>query len=191
MAMPDLGASPLHVASVTYDCTFGRTVLGGGAVAFSVPGVQFVFTFDTGSSLPVPGQDLQDVTWDYSGFSQDAVEAGIVAALGVICGALSTMLGVPPAAVAQTALVRRQWTVGANQTGAAAPLRLDAPFTLTEVMPYPPALRGVGVCGGPSSYRGSAPLIASSQAFGTRMVSPVPSPGSVTVMTTCVPFDST
>jgi len=138
--MPALDAT-MHVASVTYACTFGLTTASRGLVSFMVPQpVQFAFGFETGQDQPDPAADLRDITTDYSWFDQDTVEAGIASALGTICGAIAALLGTEAAEVEGTVTVLRTWRVNPNQVGTAAPVQVpDAPILYNETMPYPPA----------------------------------------------------
>jgi hypothetical protein len=141
-SMPDLSAG-LHFVSVTYACTFGGITTSGGAVSFGVPdAVQFTFRFETGRSQRDPQVDLYDVTWDYSWFGQEQVEAAISAALSVICAAIGQLLSVPQAEVEQSVTVRRLWTFAMNIQGSAAPEQLGdgGSSVITSIMPYLPAV---------------------------------------------------
>jgi hypothetical protein len=134
----------LHFARVTYACTFAATPNSTGTVTFASPApVQFVFSFETGSTQPDPNTDLHDISFDYSWFDQAAVEAGITSALGTICTAISALLGVAAAVIEATVRIERVWDVAANQQGAAAPDQLgvagSAGTSVTEVMPYVPS----------------------------------------------------
>jgi hypothetical protein len=142
MAMPDFG--PLaHIASVSYDCMFGEISIGGGALTFGVPSpVRIIAKFETGRTQPDPQKDLWDVTWDYSEFSQDELEAGIRSTLGTICAAIAMLLSVTEDQVQQSVTIRRVWNAGLNQQGSAAARQLSSPggdsgAVLTETMPYP------------------------------------------------------
>jgi hypothetical protein len=137
-SLPALDAT-MHVASVTYDCTFGLTQTSGGLVTFVVPKpVQFLFTFDTGQVQPDPATDLYDVTTDSSWFSQSTTEDSIKTALNGICGLIATMLGVTQAAVQATVSVKRTWRISPDQTGTAAPVQVpSAPVVYAETMAYP------------------------------------------------------
>jgi hypothetical protein len=137
--MPDLG-SDTHVVSVEYASLFGGVTAQDGRVAFGVPNpVQFLFLFETGTTQPDPNVDLQQVSWDYSWFDQAQVEAGIAAALGAICQSIAGLLGLPLEQVESSVQVRRVWTIAPNQRGTGAPQEFSVDWTVTEVMPYPPA----------------------------------------------------
>jgi hypothetical protein len=137
--MPDL-ASGTHVVSVEYASIFGGLEAQNGKVAFGVPTpVQFLFLFETSTTQPDPSLDLEDVSWDYSWFDQGQVEAGIAAALGTICQSISALLSLPLEQVEAAVQVRRVWTIASNQRGTAAPQQYSDNWTVTEVVPYPPA----------------------------------------------------
>lgn len=129
--------STTHVSSVTYLCTFAPTI--AGPVMFSVPQpVQFLFTFDTGTTQPDPAVDLFDVVTDSSWFDQSAVEASIKTALGTISAAIGALLSATQAAVDATVTIRRSWRISPNQTGTAAPVQIPAsPVVYTEMLAYP------------------------------------------------------
>lgn len=115
MPMPDPGATT-HVQSLEYLCTFSLLPAGGGPVTFAVPDpVRFTFTFETGRTPNTDGSVT--VTWDYSWFTQAAVEGEIASALDSICTAVATMLSLPQAQVQAAVLVRRVWTIAPNVQG--------------------------------------------------------------------------
>lgn len=131
--------STTHVQSVTYDCTFGQTVAGGGKVTFQVPQpVKFTFTFDTGSTQPDPDVDLHDVVTDSSWFDQSTEEAAIASALNGICSLIATLIGVTAADIQATVRIQRTWRIFPDQTGTAAPVQIpNAPLVYAEQMAYP------------------------------------------------------
>lgn len=139
MPIPDFGAAS-HVASVTYLCVFGQLTSPNGA-AFASPQTVIIVNFETGRTQPNPQIDLWDVTWDYSQFSQDQLEAGIKATLDTICTAIGGLLSFTQAQVQASVTVQRIWTAQLNQQGAAAPQHLglsgQAGSQITEVMTYP------------------------------------------------------
>lgn len=142
--MPDTGTAQ-HIASVNYLCTFWQISAASGPVTFACPNpVQFVFAFETGRTQPDPSKDLWDVSWDYSWFDQDAIEQSIAIALGAICEAIATMLGLPVSDVEQSVAVQRSWAVAANIQGNAAASQYSS-GTVTEVMPYPPQVSSADV----------------------------------------------
>jgi hypothetical protein len=128
-----------HVASVTYACTFGLTIAGGGLVTFVVPQpVQFNFAFETGKTQPDPAVDLFDITVDSSWFDQATTEAGIMSALDSICGVIAALIGTTTAAIQATVTIKRTWRINPNQVGTAAPVQIPAaPVPYTEIMAYP------------------------------------------------------
>lgn len=136
--LPALDATT-HVASVTYACTFGLTMAGGGKVTFLVPQpVQFTFAFETGSTQPDPAVDLFNVSSDSSWFDQDAEETAITAALNTICATIATLIGVAEAGIQATVRVERTWRISPDQAGTAAPVQIPAaPVVYAEVMAYP------------------------------------------------------
>ena len=131
--------STTHVQSVTYDCTFGQSVAGGGKVTFQVPQpVKFTFTFDTGSTHPDPCTDLHIVTTDASWFDQSTEEAAIATALNGICSLIATLIGSDQASIQATVRIQRTWRISPDQTGTAAPVQIpNAPLVYAEHMAYP------------------------------------------------------
>jgi hypothetical protein len=129
--------STTHVSSVTYLCTFAPTV--AGPVMFAVPQpVQFLFTFDTGTTQPDPAVDLFDAVTDSSWFDQTTQETAITGALNTISTELATMLSTTQAAIQATVTIRRSWRISPNQTGTASPVQIPgAPLVYTEQMTYP------------------------------------------------------
>jgi hypothetical protein len=146
--MPEPGAS-LHIASVDYYCTFSPLVGQSGKVTFSCPDpVHFLFSFETGQVQVAPG--VVQVTWDYSWFSQAAVEADISQALSQIVAALAALLSLSLAQVDAAVLVRRVWTIAPNVQGAGAGSGL---VTSIDVMQYPPLVSGADSMRGASAGR--------------------------------------
>lgn len=131
--------STTHVASVTYACTFGMTVTGGGKVTFVVPQpVQFTFAFETGSTQPDPDTDLFNISSDSSWFDQAAEEAAITGALNTICATIASLIGATTGAIQATVRVQRTWRINPDQTGTAAPAQMPAaPVVYAEMMAYP------------------------------------------------------
>jgi hypothetical protein len=130
--------STTHVSSVTYLCTFAPTV--AGPVMFAVPQpVQFLFTFDTGTTQPDPAVDLFDAMTDSSWFDQTTEETAIKTALNGICALIAAMLpGATTATIQATVTIRRSWRISPNQTGTASPVQIPgAPLVYTEQMTYP------------------------------------------------------
>lgn len=131
--------STMHVQSVTYDCTFGQTAVGGGKVLFQVPQpVKFMFSFETGTTQPDPDTDLFNVTTDYTWFDQSTEEADIKTALDSICSVIGTLIGTSTATIQATVTVQRTWRMNPNQIGSAAPVKVPlAPVPYNEIMAYP------------------------------------------------------
>jgi hypothetical protein len=131
MTMPDPGTA-LHVASLSYYCTFSSLTAAAGPVTFDAPDPQkFTFNFETGST---PNQDGSvTITSDTSVWSA-AVEAEIATALTSICTALATLLGLTLAQVQAAVSIKRVWTMRPTIQGAGVS---SGSSVITSMMTYP------------------------------------------------------
>ncbi len=86
--------------------------------------VNFGFTREDGGGV---------ITFDYTGFDQDAYEAGLKTMLNGICTSWSGNVGTTLAAVQAAMSVERRWTFGSAST-----LDGSAPqYTMSDTLAYP------------------------------------------------------
>jgi hypothetical protein len=138
--IPSPGGS-LHLSGVEYDCTFSLITDATGKISFAVPDpVRFSFAFETGATEVSPG--VIQVSWDFSWFDQNAVEADIALALSQIVASVAVLLGRTIDEVNQTVLVRRVWTFAPNVQG---PDTGSGRVVVVDVMKYPPRTAADGV----------------------------------------------